>query len=260
MASPNASTAATTIPTTISRTARRIASGASANAAVFPRLSQMTAARDVLDQPEGHADRGGREAPVPALVVAEPAGDQRAREGADVDRHVVERETGVPAFVVGAVELADHGGHVGLEQAGPGADEAEAAPGHRGGGHRHRVVPAGDEDAAPEHRAVRAEDAVGEPAARDRDEIDQRSVGCRHGCGRSGRHAHAAVRDGIREVEDEDGLHAEEREPLPDLEPGEREQAPGLAEEGVVVLGRRFAVGLGFERGRDTIHYFRVSR
>jgi hypothetical protein len=182
-------------------------------------------------------------------VVAEPAGDQRAREGADVDRHVVERETGVPALVVGAVELADHGGHVGLEQAGAGADEAQAGPGHRARGDRHRVVPAGDQDPAPQHRAVRAEDAVGEPAARDRDEIDQGSVGCGYGCGRSGRHAHAAVRDGIREVEDEDGLHAQERETLPDLETGEREQPLGLAEEGVVVPGGRLVGGLGFKCG-----------
>ncbi len=192
---------------------------------------------------------------MPALVLAEPAGDQRSGEGADVDGHVVEGEARVAPVVVRAVQLADHGGDVRLEQAGAGADQSEAGPGHGGGGHGHGVVAAGDEDAAPEHGPVGAEDPVGEPSAGDGDEVDHGPVGRRDG-GRGARgHAQAAVRRRVGEVEDEDGLHAEEGEALPDLQPGEGGEAPRVAEEGVVVLGRR----LFGRRIRGLVHLGRSS-
>ena len=53
-----------------------------------------------------------------------------------------------------------------------------------------------------------------------------------------------AVRERVGEVQDEDGLHAEEREALPDLQTGEGQQAFGLAEERGVVRGGGFAAGL----------------
>jgi hypothetical protein len=51
--------------------------------------------------------------------------------------------------------------------------------------------------------------------------------------------------DGVGgEVEDQDRLHAEEREAFPDLQAGEVQQAPGPAEEGVVVTRMWAAVRL----------------
>ncbi|WP_164904910.1 hypothetical protein [Streptomyces cyaneus] len=50
--------------------------------------------------------------------------------------------------------------------------------------------------------------------------------------------------DRVGEAPHEDGLRAEERDAFPDLEAGEREQASGLAEEGLVIAGRGAALGL----------------
>ena len=172
--------------------------------------------------------------------------------------HVVEGEPGVPALVVGAVELADHGGHVGLEQAGARADQAEAHPGHR----RRWARPSrsgrrrsGRRPTAPRGTSR----GSGRRASRRRPRRDR--PGCRRPPRprrRSGRHAQAAVRDGVGEVEDEDGLHAEEREALPDLQPGEGRAAPWAGRRtrgrprGAVRRRARRPVAV-----RDTIHYFR---
>lgn len=61
------------------------------------------------------------------------------------------------------------------------------------------------------------------------------------------------------------GLHAEEREAFPDLQAGQEHQAPRPAEEGVVVLGRRFGglVGPGVGHGAEQRDYswsYQVSR
>ncbi|WP_315987034.1 hypothetical protein [Streptomyces sp. uw30] len=61
--------------------------------------------------------------------------------------------------------------------------------------------------------------------------------------------------DRVGAVQDEDGLHAEEREAFPDLQAGEGEQALGSAEEGVVVAGWGTALGLDadFDSGQGPL-------
>src|SRR5438445_632021 len=53
-----------------------------------------------------------------------PTPDARREEGAGVDADVKDGEAGVPAGVALAVELADHGGDVGLEETGADDDQS----------------------------------------------------------------------------------------------------------------------------------------
>ena len=75
-------------------------------------VAQVAARRDVLHEPEEHADRRGAEPPVPGVrgsmspalepslerrALREPAAHERREEGAEVDPHVEDREAGVAA-------------------------------------------------------------------------------------------------------------------------------------------------------------------
>ena len=97
-------------------------------------------------------------------------------EGAEVDPHVEDREAAVAARVVRAVELADDGGDVRLQE--PGAEHDQHEPGEEQRPHvqRHAVVAEGDEDAAHDHGAAQAQQAVRDPAAGDRREVHREGV------------------------------------------------------------------------------------
>src|SRR3546814_2990192 len=64
----------------------------------------------------------------PAIGLAEIAGDDGARRRADIDAHVEDREGRIAAGVALAVELADDGGDVGLEEPDAHDDEGERQP------------------------------------------------------------------------------------------------------------------------------------
>ena len=103
------------------------------------------------------------------------ADEERRGERADVDAHVEDREARVAPRVVAVVQLADHARHVRLEQAGAERDQARC----RGTrtprrGHREEHVPGGDDDAAVQDRAPRADHAVREPAAEHGQQVDRR--------------------------------------------------------------------------------------
>ena len=59
------------------------------------------AEQKVLRQAEGHPHRSQAEPPVEALHALQQAGEQRAEQGAEVHAHVVDREAGVAAGVLG---------------------------------------------------------------------------------------------------------------------------------------------------------------
>src|SRR5690606_18997962 len=74
----------------------------------------------VGDEPRDHAHTGGAEAPVPAEARAarEVAADERAKEAAQIDAHVEDREASIATRVALLVELADHRRDVRLEEPG----------------------------------------------------------------------------------------------------------------------------------------------
>ena len=119
-----------------------------------PGVAEVSPARQVLEQPEGHSHGGHREAEVPgalgrdargaqdlleARALRQPSAGEGREEGAEVDPHVVEREAGVAPRVVGRVELAHHRADVRLQEPGAEDHEREAEiEGRRGSERRGR--------------------------------------------------------------------------------------------------------------------------
>ena len=68
------------------------------------------------DEAQEHANTRRAKAPGPAIDFAQPATQQCCAEGADVDAHVENCETCVPARVTFGVELADHRRNIGFEK------------------------------------------------------------------------------------------------------------------------------------------------
>ena len=207
----------------------------------------------VLDQADGHADGGEAEAPVEALHVPQQAGEQRAEQGADVDAHVEDGETGVAARVLAGVQLAEDDRRRGLQAAGAQGHE-DQADGQAGdaGQHRQRNVAQHDQDRRVEQRLLGTQEAVGDPRADQGGHVDQAAVRADEGGGDAAVHAQSAVGDGVVHVEDQDALHAVEAEALPHLHAEQVGQAPGLAEE------RSLLAGAGVRAAVDGVHRGRV--
>ena len=113
-----------------------------------------------------------------ADLLAKVAAHQRAERRADVDAHVENGEGAVTPRIIRRIELVDDHRHVRLEVPGAEHDQHEPADEHghaevvrgqladAGGGEHHMAER--DEQAADEHRAMRAEHPVGDQAAGDR--------------------------------------------------------------------------------------------
>src|SRR5512135_709371 len=186
------------------------------------------------------------EDPAEPGALREPAADERRHQRAEIDADIEDREAGVPASVLGAVQLADHGAHVRLEQPGAEDDEAEAQVEAAQTGDGEADVAEHDQHPAVQGRATLAEETVGEPAARKRRHVDQRRVGAVDHAGLGGVECEPADRERRRHEQDEDGPHPVVAEPLPELGEEERRQPAGMAEEAGVGGG---ADGLGAGRG-----------
>ena len=206
-------------------------------------VGETFALKRINDEPEHHADAGGGEAPVPAVdrveapgdehafpVVAlrEIAGDERSGEGTEVDAQVENGEAGVAAFVIGAVETADHRGDVGLEQAGAERDENEAGVEGGGGVERHREMAGGDDDSSNEDGAPGADEVIGDEAAENREQVNAHRVGAVDGGGLLGVVAESALGGGFDHKQHEQRPHAVIRKPLPEFGEKERREAAGV--------------------------------
>ena len=222
-------------------------------------VAQVLPAQDVLDQAEEHAHRGGSEPEVPGrgrrnAVVgqegAEPvaldqeARDDRRGERADVDAHVEDGVAGGATDVLLAVELTDHRADVGLEQAGAEDDQAEAEVEGGVGRDREADVAAHDQRAAEEHRLALAQEPVGDPAAGQAHQVDQRHVDADDGRPVRVAPPDAALLDRRGQEQDQERAHPVVREALPHLGEEQGRQAARMAEEGRVLR-------LGRARGRD---------
>jgi hypothetical protein len=184
-------------------------------------VAEAVLAQDVLDDAEGHADACGPEAPVPADLLAERAAHDGPDQRAQVDPHVEDREPRVAPLVVRCVELADDGADVRLEEPGAQDDEAETGIEERKPVEEHAVVAEGDQDPSPQHRLALPQQAIGDPAARDRREVDGGRVHPVDGGGLVGREGETALRQRRRHEEDEERAHPVVAGALPGL--GERE-------------------------------------
>jgi hypothetical protein len=193
----------------------------------------MRPAQDVLDESEGHADRGGAEAEVPGDLLPQRADHQRGEERAEVDAHVEDGEAGVPARVlVLAVQVPDERGDVRLEQ--PRARDDEAEPEVDEGstaGQRQRDVPQHDHHAAVQDRQARAQHPVADPAAGQRHQVHHGRVDAHQRLGRALPQAQPAARRRRGEEQHQDAPHAVEAEALPHLGEEQRREPAWMAEE-----------------------------
>ena len=195
---------------------------------VKPGLAEVLAAEEELDEAERHAGADDEEGEAPFDHLAHIAADEGSEEGPDVDAHVVDGKAGVAAVVAGFVEGADQGGDVGLEESGAEADEGEAEVEHFDRGRGEAEVADGDAGAAVDYGLALAEEAVGEPAAGDAHQIDERDDHAVDG----GAFAFVELQAGGGDhVEQQERAHAVVAEALPHFGEEEGGQAPGVAEE-----------------------------
>ncbi len=205
----------------------------------------MAGAEQELGEAQGHADAGQGEAQVPVDLLADGADDQRGGEGTEVDAHVEDGEAAVPARVVGpVVEVADHRRDVGLEQARAERDQREAGEERHTDRQGQQEVADHDDRAAERDGLPGAEEAVGDPAAREGQQVDHRRVDAVDGARDGHLHAEAAVGDGGGHVEHQQGTHAVVAEALPHLAHEEGGEAPGVPEEGLAAGRGRLNAGL----------------
>ena len=161
---------------------------------------------------------------------AEVSADQRSEKSAEVDPHVIDRESRIAPRAALGIQIADNRADVGLQQAGADDDEGEAEVERDDVRYGEREVAERNDGAAPEHRAAKAEQPIGNPSARQRHDIHGRGV---EPVDRRRRHivqAHAAGRDGVGHEQHENGAHAVVAEALPHLGEEERRQPARVAE------------------------------
>ena len=94
------------------------------------------------------------------------------------------------------------------------------------------ALPDRDQDAAAEHRALRAEQAIGDPAAEEAEQVGAAEVQPVDGAGGLVIEAEAALRDGRHHEQDQHRAHAVVGEALPHLGEEAGGESQRLAEEG----------------------------
>jgi hypothetical protein len=109
-------------------------------------------------------------------------------------------------------------------------------------------VAAGDDDAAVEHRAALADQAIRDPAARQAGHVDHRRVQAVHRAGDARLEAESARRDWRGHEQDEERAHPVIAESLPHFGEEERGQSARMTEERVIV-GTRARSGNSHDAG-----------
>ena len=178
-------------------------------------------------------------------ALREEAGYQRGEERAQVDAHVEDRKAGIAPLVIARVKAARHGADIGLEEAGAERDEGKARVERLDGGDCQREVPERDDGAADEHRAVGAEEAIGQEAAGNRQHVyGHRVVAVDARCFR-GAEAQATFRWRGDDEQHQQRAHAVVGEALPHLGEEERRKSQRLPGEagGLGRYGGGYGVG-----------------
>ena len=172
---------------------------------------------------------------MPVDALRQSAGDQRTDEGAEIDPHVEDGKACIPPRILRAIERAEHGRRVRLQKAGAEHDEGQTGVEKRQGLERQREVAEGDDDAADENTAIRAEQPVGHEPAANRGGPDAPRVRPIHGARMGDVEAQSAGGRGRSHVEDEEGAHPVIAEALPHFCEEQRGQSTRMSEERVVV-------------------------
>jgi len=186
---------------------------------------------------------------VPAVDGSERAGDDRGDEGADVDADIIELEGIGLAAVAGGVERLDLRAEIAAQQ--PDAEDEQEQGQEEGGVEGQSEMARGHQQGAEGHGDAAPGDPIADGAADDRREIDEADIeaeglgaerldgertGDRLDRGAIDRKAGdtldvARQKQRLDHVEHEQGLHAVERDAVPELGAGEDPQAAGMIEK-----------------------------
>jgi len=209
------------------------------------RVPQVPARPYELRQSDRHAERRQRKAPAPAEAVGEPAHQQRPDQGPEIDAHVEDREPRVAARAAFGIERGHHDAGVGFEQADADRDHEQPEVEDLRAAHGQHEIAGDDQHCAAHHRALRAEQPVGDPAAEEAEEIGAADV-----------HAVDVVRGLVIKTQatlghrrhheqDEDPAHAVVGEPFPHLGEEQGGEAARLAEDRPGRRGSRGEASVG---------------
>ncbi len=207
-----------------------------------PGAAEASARQPELQQAQRHADRRGQEADAPAVAQRQPARDQRADEGTEVDAHVEDGEPGVAPRAAFRVQLGHQRRDVRLQQPDAQDDDRQSREKQlrRARQGQHQVAE-GHQRAACQHRALGADQPVRDPAAGQRGHEHGGRVQAVDGGRGLVVQSVAAVGHGVDQEQHEQRAHAVEREALPHLREEERGERRRVAEEAAAGLSHWIA-------------------
>ena len=185
-------------------------------------------------QADQHAEAGQAEAILPAPGLPQIAADDGCGGRAHIYAHVEDRIGRVAARIGARIELPHDHRDIGLEETRADDDQRQRQPehiDHRVGPparslERHHEMAESQQDGAEQHRLALPQIAVGQIAADDRHDIDQRRIGAID-------HAGLAVGEHpvLDQVEDQQRPHPVIGEAFPHLRQEQHEQPLGMAAE-----------------------------
>ena len=204
----------------------------------------MARREDELDgDRQQHADTGHQEAGVPAIAFGHGARDDARQQCTDVDAHVEDGEGTITAVIALLIEVADHRGDVGLEQAVADDQQAEAdiqqhlgveaAHGRRHGEHE---LPGRHDQTPDQDRTAGAQPVVGQRSAEHRRDVHQAREDAVQLQGVALIPAQTATGDGIGEIEHQQGTHGVIGEAFPQFR-GEQQIESGRMPEQLTAVG-----------------------
>ena len=131
-----------------------------------------------------HAHTGSGKAPMPTIVraLAQTTANKRAEEGANINTHIEDAETAIASRITLRVQLTNNSTDVGFQKTGAGDNQQQANKKCLRRRNGQYEVATHNYNAAEEYSALCAQQAIGNPAAGQCDDIDQRrinAVNCR---------------------------------------------------------------------------------
>ena len=176
---------------------------------------------------------------MPVDALRNVARDDWAEHRAGVDPHVEDREARVAPGIALGIQRADECADAWFEEARADHDEGETGVEERQRLEHQREVPEHDEDAAVEHAAVLADQAIGNQPAHDGGAPRGAGIRAVERGALGVRESETAVGDRRHHVEQQERAHAVVAEALPHLREEERGESPRMPEEARVHCRRR---------------------
>ena len=141
-----------------------------------PGLSEVLAAQPVLHETQDHPDSGGAKSQMPVDLLAQEPADERTDHRSDVDPRVEDGKAGVATVSPFGIEVGDHRAHVRLQESRSHDDQTETEVEGRHRRNRHAEVAGRDDAATEKDGAPLSENPVGDPAARQRHQVNEPDV------------------------------------------------------------------------------------